>query len=308
MERLHIKGTKIPQINKRSGIDEREEEVSASSSEEEYPPAKMIEEIDAEANMIARLSSIQPTTVQSGPLSLAIIRSNATPLIHPDEGGGLLLVGKILELEDPISSKKKTKLQFPFNLYELLKYASISYSSVISWNPDGRSFVIHDPDSFMRTVAPKYFKQTRFRSFTRQLNIWGFRNLRKDGWHHPHFVRGDTAGLRLIERLHIKGSTKIPKKNKRSGIVVREEEVSESSSEEEYPPGKRIEEIDAEGNMIASHSSIQPTKLSPLSLAIGSNVAPIIAPDEGDWLLLMIKILELKGDTGDGCSCSFCCS
>ncbi|KAL7539362.1 hypothetical protein ACHAXR_010326 [Thalassiosira sp. AJA248-18] len=172
--------------------------------------------------------------------------------------------------------------QFPFKLYELLEYASISsHSSVISWNPDGRSFVIHSADTFMRTVVPKYFKQTRYRSFTRQLNIWGFQNLGEGGWLHPHFVRGDTAELRLIERLHIKG-TKTLQKVKWSRIDAREKEVSASSSDDEYPPAINLEDIDDERNRITSHSSIPPTiiRSSPLSLAIGSNVTPIIQPDE----------------------------
>lgn len=57
---------------------------------------------------------------------------------------------------------------FPYKLYEMLEFATCSPSlsnSAVSWNRDGRSFVIADPVEFMQRVAPKYFKLTMFRSF-----------------------------------------------------------------------------------------------------------------------------------------------
>ena len=40
-----------------------------------------------------------------------------------------------------------------------------SYSSIVSWNTDGRSFTIHDSEALMQQVVPLYFQQTHFRSF-----------------------------------------------------------------------------------------------------------------------------------------------
>ena len=40
-----------------------------------------------------------------------------------------------------------------------------SYSSIVSWNADGRSFTIHDSEALMQQVVPLYFQQTQFRSF-----------------------------------------------------------------------------------------------------------------------------------------------
>ncbi|KAL7490498.1 hypothetical protein ACHAWT_000077, partial [Skeletonema menzelii] len=55
----------------------------------------------------------------------------------------------------------------------MIEYANTSgFSRTLSWSPDGNAFVIHDKDVMMNDLAPLFFKQTKFRSFTRQLNIW----------------------------------------------------------------------------------------------------------------------------------------
>lgn len=49
----------------------------------------------------------------------------------------------------------------------------------VAWLPDGKSFVIRNPDEFTRNVVPKYFKATKFSSFTRKLYRWGFRQVNR---------------------------------------------------------------------------------------------------------------------------------
>lgn len=49
----------------------------------------------------------------------------------------------------------------------------------IGWLPDGKSFVIRNPDVFTRRVLPKFFKATKFSSFTRKLYRWGFRQVNR---------------------------------------------------------------------------------------------------------------------------------
>ena len=49
----------------------------------------------------------------------------------------------------------------------------------IAWLPDGKSFVIRNPDEFTRKVLPLQFKATKFSSFTRKLNRWGFRQVNR---------------------------------------------------------------------------------------------------------------------------------
>lgn len=47
-------------------------------------------------------------------------------------------------------------------------------SDTISWLPHGRSFIIYKKKKFAANVLPKFFKATKFTSFTRKLNRWGF--------------------------------------------------------------------------------------------------------------------------------------
>lgn len=48
-----------------------------------------------------------------------------------------------------------------------------------AWLPEGRSFVIRNPDEFVRTIVPQFFKATKFSSFTRKLYRWGFRQINR---------------------------------------------------------------------------------------------------------------------------------
>jgi hypothetical protein len=65
---------------------------------------------------------------------------------------------------------------FPYKLYSMLESISSSTDGpAITWLPHGRAFTIIDKDKFMAEIAPVYFVQTKIRSFTRQLNLWGFK-------------------------------------------------------------------------------------------------------------------------------------
>jgi len=65
--------------------------------------------------------------------------------------------------------------KFPSKLYEMLESVdSLGLSHMASWLPHGRSFQVKDPTQFMDLVVPKFFKATKYRSFQRQLNLWGF--------------------------------------------------------------------------------------------------------------------------------------
>lgn len=99
----------------------------------------------------------------------------------------------------------------------MLEYATDSkYRSAVAWNPNGRSFIVLNSDEFMKFVVPQFFKQTKFRSFTRQLNMWGFKNISTAGWIHENFVRGNTDALKLIQRVHIRGQAH----SKRASVSV----------------------------------------------------------------------------------------
>jgi hypothetical protein len=60
-------------------------------------------------------------------------------------------------------------------------------------------------------AVPKYFKHTRYKSFQRQLNLWGFKRVtsghEKNAVHHEHFRRGSPELCNHMIRVKIKGET-----------------------------------------------------------------------------------------------------
>eukprot|EP00536_Pseudo-nitzschia_multiseries_P002968 jgi/Psemu1/184836/e_gw1.42.28.1 len=66
-------------------------------------------------------------------------------------------------------------------------------SDTIAWLPHGRSFIIYKKKKFAAQVLVKYFKATKFTSFTRKLNRWGFtrvtRGTEMGSYFHKMFLR-----------------------------------------------------------------------------------------------------------------------
>ncbi len=64
----------------------------------------------------------------------------------------------------------KNIILFPMKLRRLLDDAvEEGNEHIISWLPNGKAFKIHDSDAFTDVILKRYFRQTRFKSFTRQL-------------------------------------------------------------------------------------------------------------------------------------------
>jgi len=76
------------------------------------------------------------------------------------------------------TSRGRPEEPFPLKLHRIIERGEQEgYSSIIYWLPHGRAFRIHDQAKFVQIILPKYFFQSRFTSFQRQLNIYGFRKL-----------------------------------------------------------------------------------------------------------------------------------
>ena len=70
----------------------------------------------------------------------------------------------------------------------------LGFADIVSWCPHGRAFIVRKPKQFASKTMRKYFKHTKFTSFQRQLNLYGFRRITKgtDGgaYYHELFLRG----------------------------------------------------------------------------------------------------------------------
>ena len=82
---------------------------------------------------------------------------------------------------------------FPGRLYDLLEYVeSQSLDYIVSWVRNGTAFMVHKPDELLKLLS-FFFGQTKYRSFTRQLNMWYFEREEygpyKGAFSHPYFVK-----------------------------------------------------------------------------------------------------------------------
>lgn len=81
---------------------------------------------------------------------------------------------------------------------------NLGFSEFISWQPNGKSFLIKDAIGLSRYVLPQYFKHNNLQSFIRQLNMYCFRKTNHDSNHrefqHEHFQKNRKDLLHLIKR------------------------------------------------------------------------------------------------------------
>lgn len=87
-----------------------------------------------------------------------------------------------IELEAAAKASGGVNNPFPTILHKLLSETEqLGFEDIISWQPHGRSFLIHKPKDFVKEVVPKYFQSTKLSSFQRQLSLYGFVRLTNEG-------------------------------------------------------------------------------------------------------------------------------
>ena len=100
--------------------------------------------------------------------------------------------------------------QFPWKLYDMLHIAEKrNEEHIISWIKGGKAFKVHSRDLFVEMYMKKMFNQTKFKSFQRQLNLWGFERIQsgpdKGSYFHPMFVKGRKEYCQHLSRVRLKG-------------------------------------------------------------------------------------------------------
>jgi hypothetical protein len=152
------------------------------------------------------------------------LSSNESPdvLTH----GPLLVGGKLLYQ----TRNECTSLQFPWKLHAMLHDAEIEgFTSIVSWLPDCNSFKVHDQEAFTSQIMARYFRQTKYKSFQRQLHIWCFQRIARGegrgGYMHALFVRTKPSLCYSMKRTKNKGTIDY----RRMGV---EEEIPQSSQQE----------------------------------------------------------------------------
>jgi hypothetical protein len=118
-------------------------------------------------------------------------------------------------LDGLVYDMNRPNISFPWKLHQLLEETDEreGCECIISWLPDRKSFKVHDQKAFVDQILPRYFKVTKYKSFQRQLNIYGFERItdksaNRGGYSHAYFVRGKPKLCENMKRQKIKGSGK----------------------------------------------------------------------------------------------------
>jgi hypothetical protein len=133
--------------------------------------------------------------------------------INPDYSPSVVLHKKRL-----LSETTSTGIPaFPWRLHGMLGAAAQEgFENIVSWQPCGLAFKVHDTRLFTESIMPRHFNQTQYKSFQRQLNIYGFRRLTsgstKGAYTHELLVRGKPEVCRFMVRTKIKEKGSRPTK------------------------------------------------------------------------------------------------
>jgi hypothetical protein len=137
------------------------------------------------------------------------------------------------------SNTNKQHVKFPIKLHRMLQECEEhGKSHIVSWQPDGRSFRVHAPSKFVDMVLSFYFSQTKYRSFQRQLNHYGFERMTKGplegSYSHPCFLQDQPKlcyEMRREKRLDSetsngkKSSPRSKKTSKKSSLLPAKQET-----------------------------------------------------------------------------------
>eukprot|EP00934_Nitzschia_sp_Nitz4_P000436 Nitzschia sp. Nitz4//scaffold29_size155292//115585//116142//NITZ4_002679-RA/size155292-exonerate_protein2genome-gene-0.24-mRNA-1//1//CDS//3329546511//436//frame0 len=111
---------------------------------------------------------------------------------------------------------------------------------VVSWLPCGTGFQIHNRSVFVNIVLPRYFENTKYKSFIRQLNLYKFHRCAvgnkqrvRGAYRHPKFQRDHPD---LLAEL------------KRDSSIFKE--IGDSSSSSSYSKKDSLEDTPQHGSCI----------------------------------------------------------
>jgi hypothetical protein len=117
---------------------------------------------------------------------------------------------------------KRSACHFPWKLHQMLEDAEIEgTTSIVSWLSDNKSFKVHKQEEFVGQIMPRYFDQTKYKSFQRQLNMWCFQRITGGpnwgAYGHELFIRQCTSLCFEMKRIRRTGvQTRAPKMAKKT--------------------------------------------------------------------------------------------
>lgn len=158
---------------------------------------------------------------------------------------------KQMRKQDPIKKETKTSKSkisgndSPIFLRKTYHMIDSCDPEIAAWSDNGETFVVKQPDVFEKSIIPQFFKHSKFSSFVRQLNFYGFRKIKYSDtikidtkleaetanywrFRHEKFIRGKPELLADIRRHNSQSSVE---KDKAGESTQPRKEVTSLKSE-----------------------------------------------------------------------------
>ena len=289
-EQVYMAAARMQMEQAQEAIHGRTQE-AAKSSPKSSPKRKRLPTSSSKAKSSSRKKSGVSPSLPKAPLVLPT--KNAQGKATDEEGDGQLPSDKPKPIKHVYHdysavpdceefTRKKTggvSMPFPDKLMDLLDKESIQHPDIISWCSHGRAFIVRQPKVFSSDIMGEYFKQTRFTSFQRQLNLYGFRRITQgpdaSAYYHELFLRGRPQLCMRMQRQKVKGTG--------------HKQPSDISTEPNFYSMPKLEG-DSDGKTVAMEEvavSLGADKSMPSLFLLGqsnSNHPPPYAPPDGQLL------------------------
>ena len=183
-------------------------------------------------------------------------------------------------------AKEGLRLSFPCKLYEMLEDADEKgFACIVSWNPEGNGFMVHDSSAFLREIIPLYFNQTKYKSFQRQLSLYGFTRI----------AAGKRKGLRFHEKF-VRGSHHLCKQMKPTAAKPTAAKPKVSSIKHEKSPGlfpkPPSESCTVSVSSVCSEQRSSPSTLPESPMLSPTSHTPCFIQPNSDYLLMCEAVSE----------------
>jgi hypothetical protein len=102
--------------------------------------------------------------------------------------------------------------QFPWKLHDMLQEAQkLGKQAIVSFQSHGKAFRVHNKELFSVEIMPLFFKQSKYKSFQRQLHLWGFKRILEGpdegAYYHEAFLKGRPNLCHYMTRQKVKSET-----------------------------------------------------------------------------------------------------
>ena len=113
-----------------------------------------------------------PSSSSTGEATTINTQMTEAALLHPTSKAMDLQQERWLTTIASDAAAEDVPCTFPQKLMAVLDNDQMS--DIVTWLPHGKGFIILQKKRFASEVMPLYFKHSKFTSFTRKLNRWGF--------------------------------------------------------------------------------------------------------------------------------------